>query len=555
MKMYKRNKSCFSLLCSLLIIVFVFAFHEKSHADNNTAILPFQVNASKDMAYLKNGIRDMLASRLAAGSAISIINKAKADKVVQAGSAILPADYQNISEMLGADYLIVGSFTSLGGGASIDAKVYASQTHTTYDFYSTAAKADDVIMAINNLAWDIGEKIFGKPRPAQARPSSPVAVSPSPALVSANRTAHPERAFWGDSEGGGSPFIRPMGIGAFGFKKSQNFRMNLQAIDVGDIDGDGQDEVVLADRESVKVYRITEGRFIKIAEKKVSVRYKVHYVSLADLNKNGKNEIYVSCNEVTTPNSFALEWNGTSLDYLYQDARYYTRAMEIMGEGMVLVGQKGGWKLPFEPGIFLLEQEGVVLKVGKKVYVPELMNLFDFVMTDIDADGRTDVLSIGQNDRIRITRQSGKSIWLSSDYFGGTKRYVGETVKELSEDLDQPERYYIPSRLIVTDLNNDGKNDIIVNKNLSSASRVFRNLKSYPSGEIHGLAWNGIALSELWHTRQIDGYIADYQLRKIGNSGKAILYVGVVLGNEVDEVLTKNESTVLMYPLDLGAEK
>ncbi len=62
---------------------------------------------------------------------------------------------------LAADYLVTGSFTSLGGGASIDAKVYARQTRTTHDFYATASTADDVIMAINNLAWDIGEKIFG----------------------------------------------------------------------------------------------------------------------------------------------------------------------------------------------------------------------------------------------------------------------------------------------------------------------------------------------------------------------------------------------------------
>ena len=96
---------------------------------------------------------------------------------------------------------------------------------------------------------------------------------------------------------------------------------------------------------------------------------------------------------------------------------------------------------------------------------------------------------------------------------------------------------------------------IIVNKHLSSASRVFKNLKSYPNGEIHGLAWNGIALAELWRTSKIDGYIADYQFRMIGDEGKAILYVVVILSTGVSEIFSANESTVLMYPLDLSEEK
>ena len=157
---------------------------------NLTAILPFEVHAAKDLSYLRSGIRDMLASRLASGAGVRIVNKSKTDAALTEGK-VAPRRFLELSNRLGADYLVVGSFTSLGGGASIDAKVFARQTRTTHDFFATAPKEDDVIMAINNLAWEIGEKIFGKARPSQA------AAGPAPAPTAqapAYQTAHPERA-------------------------------------------------------------------------------------------------------------------------------------------------------------------------------------------------------------------------------------------------------------------------------------------------------------------------------------------------------------------------
>lgn len=524
-------------------------------AAESVAIFPFEVHAPEDLSYLRNGIRDMLASRLATGAGVTIASKAKVDALFDTNSAaIQPDKLQSLAEQLNANYVVTGSYTSLGSGASIDAKVYSAGLRTSQDFFATAPGQADVIMAINNLAWDIGEKIFGKAKPAQAvNGHQPAVVSQVQQPVVVYQTAHPERAYLGNT-GPGSPFIKPGGItGAFGFTKSQNFKMSMQAMDVGDVDGDGVDDVVIADRQNVKVYRVKEGVFGLIGEVSIAPHYKIHYLSLADLNKNGKAEIYVSSNENTTPNSFAIEWQGAQFDYLFKDSRMYIRAMEIAGEGLVLVGQSGAMDSPFEPGIYQLENSDGRPRKTVKIQVPDAINIFDFVMMDLEADGRTEVVSISQSDYLKVMNQGGKQTWSSADYYGGTTRFVGEA--EMEKSAGQVKRYYIPSRIVVTDLNNDQKMDVVVNKNLSSASRIFQNLKSYPNGEIHGLAWNGIALAELWRTSQIDGYIADYQLRKIGDDGKAILYVGVILSTGVSEMFSASESTVLMYPLDLSPKE
>ena len=75
-------------------------------------------------------------------------------------------------------------------------------------------------------------------------------------------------------------------------------------------------------------------------------------------------------------------------------------------------------------------------------------------------------------------------------------------------------------------------------------------MKSYPSGEIHVLTWNGIALTELWRTRKIDGYISDYQLIPNPEKTGAELVVGIVLRRGALNLLSAKTSTILMYQLD-----
>ncbi|MBU0908476.1 MAG: hypothetical protein KJ717_02840, partial [Proteobacteria bacterium] len=83
-------------------------------------------------------------------------------------------------------------------------------------------------------------------------------------------------------------------------------------------------------------------------------------------------------------------------------------------------------------------------------------------------------------------------------------------------------------------------------------SRVLENMKNYPSGEIHALAWNGIGLTDLWRTRKIDGYVASYQLdRDPENKDMATLFVGIITNTGWLDIFTASDSTVLMYPLDL----
>jgi hypothetical protein len=195
------------------------------------------------------------------------------------------------------------------------------------------------------------------------------------------------------------------------------------------------------------------------------------------------------------------------------------------------------------------------LRKGKRLPLPSGINVFDFVFADIDGDREAEIVHIDQEDRLNVLRADGKPVWRSSTRYGGTIRSISraETVdKEYTINALTPYetvKIFVPCRLIAADLNQDGLTDIVINRNHLRWSPIFKNLKSYNSGQVAGLTWNSINLTELWQTNEVDGYITGYQLRPSSenNGAEALLYVGLNLSEG-------KQSTVLLYTLNL-AEK
>ena len=79
--------------------------------------------------------------------------------------------------------------------------------------------------------------------------------------------------------------------GGRNFVKTRNFDMTLRGFDIGDVNGDGQAEIVVADRSEVKVYRRDGTRLNLLGTVKMLARYPVHAVNTADRNGIGRDEI------------------------------------------------------------------------------------------------------------------------------------------------------------------------------------------------------------------------------------------------------------------------
>ncbi|KPJ99646.1 MAG: hypothetical protein AMJ60_04375 [Desulfobacterales bacterium SG8_35] len=547
----------------------------------SVAVMPFEMHAPSSMAYLQDGLRDMLASRLAANGGAVIIEHGRVESLLQEpGKPLQQKDAVELARQLGADYIVTGSLTSLGGSMSLDARVIASdESFEPLNFYAAAAQENEVISAINQLSWDIAAKILGAVAPA-ARAPAKAAPSSAPAAeddaMAAFKTEHPDKVYKNkipaQATGLVSPIITPREGGAMqGFTKTQNLDFMLRGMDVGDIDGDGQFDLVMADRQKVSVYHLQNNRLVEFGSVEMPARSKIHVVSLGDLDNNGRAEIYISAADDYNPHSWAYEWDSSRLDMVLEDIPWYIRVLDIPGEGPVLAGQRGGQDSLVLAGIFRLMKNGSKVLPEERIAMPDYVNIFEFVLADVTGDGAKEIVAINRADRLYVVRPNGSVLWVSDEFYGGTSRYIGEAYEQVervgidvnsapSSDVigreDSGKRLYIPSRMIVMDVNGDGRDDVIVNKNLSVASRHVENYKRYKTSEIYAMTWNGIALSEIWQTKKIDGYIPDFQFLPLpGQGNRAKLFVGLVLSTGWTSSFTGGESTILMYDIELAGEK
>ena len=564
--MIDRLKKIAALFVAVAV-VFVLLGNDVAHAaglKSKVAILPVIVQSSQNLGYLGVGVREMLASRFAAASGVSILERTAVDQALAAvGRGMEPSGTTEVIELskrLSAEHLVATSILSLGGGMSIDIRVYtvtAAGEATLDGFYATVASEAEVIAAIDRLAVKIGQKKFGLPSTAGSPETTNSGDSAKVALPAVLPSVHPDRAFVlpvKPETGGALPSVSMISA-VTPFSKSQNLEYELQAMDVGDIDGDGQDEVVVALKTEIVVYKRQGNKLNEMARIPLNSRYRMHGVFLADLNADKQNEIYVSAADHKGPNSLILEWREGKFQTIFKDVSWYIKPVQIPGEGLILAGQRGGFKAAIEPGIYRLKKEGKKYVEGARITsVPDEINLFNFVYADIDGDGRHELVAIDSLDYLRVFDMEGRALWASGDHYGGVTRYVGGSgdFDWTSNDKNKPEEFFIPSRMMAVDVNADGRTDVVVKKDIGESTGLFKSSRKFPSGAVDALAWNGIALTSIWTSGKIDGYIADYQVRpgsvaSADAQKKGVLYFGLVLSEK--GLFESATSTILFYPV------
>ena len=161
------------------------------------AILPFEMYAEKDLAFLQEGIQDMLSSRLAWPDKVLMINEDEIKAAVESVADAFRGESRAllVGGRLNADYVLFGSITMFGGSVSIDGKmVDVSGQQPPLPFFTQTQGLDQVIPEINRFATSINETVFGR-----AAPDRPTAkTAPQPAAqpdreAHYNQRMHPEK--------------------------------------------------------------------------------------------------------------------------------------------------------------------------------------------------------------------------------------------------------------------------------------------------------------------------------------------------------------------------
>ncbi|MEN8143135.1 MAG: VCBS repeat-containing protein [Thermodesulfobacteriota bacterium] len=501
-------------LVALVLILISSSFTLSQEQSRPTlAILPFKLNGPVELNYLQEGVRTMLASRIAAKTGATVISSQKGD---------------------GADLLLSGSITALGPSLSIDARLLRVAGNESASFFTTAENQGEILGAVDKLSEEISVKmskaVWSPPPVVKETPAaSPPAVTTQAVTEEVvDKNLHPDRMFMVPAvvpvPTASVPVVKP-GVGVGSVKRvtrSQFLDMELQVMAVGDVFGDGDEVLVLAEKQKVFFYRQDGNRLVAAGAITDGPKYaRVVALNLADLNGNGRAEVYVSASSGNGPSSYAAEWNGSSFVRLFDRQRWYVRPLELPGRGMILAGQEAGSEGPVRAGLYRLANKDGKLQKGEKLTVPETVNLYDFVMADFTGDGQAEIAVQSQQRELLLYNRDGDVLWQGSGKYGYTQRFIGEASGVVS---DQPANLQVLTRLVAQDLDQDGRPELIAMKNPDGLGGALKSLSSFTGGSINVMRWNGVTFEEQWSSGEIGSYLATFQV----NGPGSWLYLGLV---------------------------
>ena len=190
-----------------------------------------------------------------------------------------------------------------------------------------------------------------------------------------------------------------------------------------------------------------------------------------------RQEIYLSGTDGLYVSSMIMKYDTTGFHILARNIPWYLRPLFVPGKGWQLAGQKRGVeKIDLvSPGVYLLTlMQKIRLSKEERLALPPSVNLFDFVYADLDGDGFYEIVAVDQKEKLRVYNPGNELMWVSQKNFAGSKIYLGPSRggatskndrRNFTPDEDaERELIFVPARIIVTDINKDGKEEIVVSE-------------------------------------------------------------------------------------------
>jgi len=513
----------------------------------SVAILPFEVNAQDRLDYLREGLSDMLASRLGGSDGVETVARERVAAALPAGGGRLSDDKARaVGAKLGASHVLYGSLTVIGNSLSLDARLVEVKGGTRA-FFAEGQGIDSLIPKVGEISAQAAAALTGRPaplaaapRPAPVAPAAPAAPAGVPtataSLVAATATpAAPIVA--APAQTPGDAFVKLNDeTGAW---RSRPLSFDVRGMALADVDGDGRNEIVFLDDHIVYVYRYDKQNLVELERWEAPKAADCLTVDAADLNGNGRAEIYVTALRNKKLASFVLELTGTKLVKLVDGIDYFLRVVDYPGQGKVLVGQRMDRDAPYRPGICRLSWQGKTLQPGE-VYTEEV-RFTVYNWQPVAQESGVGCLSIQSDDLLHLYA-AGAEEWRSQDYYAGSRLYFDLFSRKVSND--EPQREYLPQRV----LSIDGGRLIAGVANKGFISRWLKTYKDYAGGEVRLLTWNPQGLNEAWASRPIDGYIADIAAGDLDGDGALELLAAVSMKSSWNPI-QRTKSGLVVYRL------
>ena len=487
-------------LLFVLTALFLLSSLLASAADKRVALFPLAFYADPSKAYLRQGIKTMLESRLS-GEGLEIISS---DSILsESDKQGVTSDQRatELAKLLKANYAIFGSVTSLGTGYSLDLSFLdLTKTEPAVTKISEAVSEDQLIPKVSDVVYEFRAMAAGVDTRKQ---------------VTATPAAMPKETksgifFKQTDEASG---FRPAG--------RLSLKEGVMSLDIGDLDGDGQPEIVVLSRNTLMVY-VRDQKSLALKETlRTATGEEFLKVSVGDVDGNGKAEIYLVSFYGSRAQTSVWEWAGKFTKKLDRQTGHIHVLKNLKGGHLSLIYQGTAVDMFYTGKIYEMgyNQEG---KLVRKDALPDLTGAQFYTLTlyDVDNNGTPEYLGLGkprmdQTAPIMIWDLAGTPLF-RGDEIGGTNNYlrVGKTNPD-----DQPPVMSMNSKLVVMDVDEDGKKEILAVANNPLVSRI--DFVLFYDGSVVAYKPEGAALVQTYKSGKIK-----YCLTDMAVHGKTLYVAG-----------------------------
>jgi hypothetical protein len=341
----------------------------------------------------------------------------------------------------------------------------------------------------------------------------------------------------------------PRREGLLKFVGKHEFSYAIVDFDVGDINGDGTNEVIVIDRTRIIIYKYENFKFKRIAQVKTPKgRNYFLGVDVGDINGNGRDEIFVTNQNGSELDSFVVEFlpGSKAPKHIWKNVKLYFRIVHPYDSKPTLLAQGPGFQDPFHGPINALQYKNNQYSEGREIKMPSVYGtefiLYGMTQTDLNANGLPDTILLDNEYHLRVYSAKGRMVVKSTDYYGHDPRVIDIGVKEdIAGIVTQGESVSYRGRLELVKTGN-GK-FLVLPRNHMFGGGILAKTSIVENCSIVILGVTQEGFEKVYETKKQRGYLSAYQVMDSPNSAGKQVHVATVikaglLGKETSIIYT-----------------
>ncbi|MEK6742494.1 MAG: FG-GAP-like repeat-containing protein [Nitrospirota bacterium] len=328
------------------------------------------------------------------------------------------------------------------------------------------------------------------------------------------------------------PFFAPVKTSG---EKAPDFPVEARYFAIADLDGDNAAEYVVSDEKKLSIYRSEPSGWKEVWSETVpgnEMGMQQFHIDVADINGNGRPEIFVTRMLNSTVSSYVIEFQDGSFKRT-AEVPGFLRVIGYPGRGNVLIGQDYSRESFFDGKPREYAWSGGAYAPGAAMDLPKGTDLYSFIYADF-GEPRPLLVSFDKDHRL-VVYTGETPLWRSEERYltvetvltkplSGLDATMGREPTALDKSFQTSASYVdksrlvrISGRIIAVDLYGSGKDDLVVAKNTAATF-----LGGYKGGELEVLTWTGTRLEPRWNVKDLAGPVLDIQVSRPEKTGVQI---------------------------------